>query len=179
MPKYYLTFGIKYAEELHPYFHNAHPDGWVEFESQSENDARVEAYDLFEDKWAFIYNEKNFNPTNFRAGRIATAKEIKEEDTENLLFYKKHTNGSKNSIAIVSEIEIINTLSPDKMMVMNNVSQLFGSLATFPRSDKFHKRIEDCMENISHGLPGGDEEVQYILKLKESIYNLIIAIKSR
>ena len=157
----------------------AHPDGWVEFESQSENDARVEAYDLFEDKWAFIYNEKNFNPTNFRAGRIATAKEIKEEDTENLLFYKKHTNGSKNSIAIVSEIELINTLSPDKMMVMNNVSKLFGSLATFPRSDKFHKRIEDCIENISHGLPGGDEEVQYIINLKSKINDLITAIKSR
>ena len=65
------------------------------------------------------------------------------------------------------------------MMVMNNIGQLFGSLATFPRSDKFHKRIDDCMENISNGLPGGDEEVQYIINLKAKINDLITAIKSR
>lgn len=176
MPKYYLTFGTKYAEEQHPYFHNAHPDGWVEIESQSEMEARVEAYDLFEDKWAFIYDEKNFNPTNFRAGRIATAKEIKEEDTENLLFYKKHTNGSKNSIAIVSEVEFINTLPPEKMMVMNNVNKIFNHISTFTRIDKFKKKVDDCMENISRGLPDGDEQVRYIINLKNKTNDLITAV---
>lgn len=178
MPKYYLTFGIQYAEEQHPYFHNAHPDGWVEIESQSEMEARVEAYDLFEDKWAFIYDEKNFNPTNFRAGRIATAKEIKEEDTENLLFYKKHTNGSKNSIAIISEVEFINTLSPEKMMVMNNVNKIFNHISTFTRIDKFKKKVDDCMENISKGLPGGDKYIRYIINLKNKINDVITAVIS-
>ena len=110
LPKYYVTFGVMYSEEEHPYFPNAHPDGWVEIESPSENEARIEAYNLFNDKWAFIYNENNFDPTKYPAGRIATVKEIKDFDTENLLYYKVKSDSS-NTIVIVSETEHKNTLS--------------------------------------------------------------------
>jgi len=175
LPKYYVTFGVMYSEEEHPYFPNAHPDGWVEIESPSENEARIEAYNLFNDKWAFIYNENNFDPTKYPAGRIATVKEIKDFDTENLLYYKVKSDSS-NTIVIVSETEHKNTLSPDKMMVMNNVSQLFSQLSTFPRTDKFEKRIDNCMETILHGLPRDGNEIQYTINLKEKILDLIKAI---
>ena|ERR1700741_1545588 len=143
MPKYYVTFGAQYAEEEHPHF-SCHPDGWIEIEAPSEHDARIEAHNCFGDKWAFLYTEKNFNPSMYPAGRLATIEEVKEHDKdENKLYYKKNESAIKIPMVITSETEKQNTLTPEQLMIMNNIANLISNHTMFPRVDKYNKRTDE------------------------------------
>jgi hypothetical protein len=58
--KFFVTFGSQYRYEEHPYFTDAHPDGWVEIEAEDETQAREMAWSLFGDHWSFIYGDYEF-----------------------------------------------------------------------------------------------------------------------
>lgn len=55
---FYVTFGQKYREEIHP--QGAHPDGWTEVHADSELDARRKVVEHYGTKWAFLYDESDF-----------------------------------------------------------------------------------------------------------------------
>lgn len=179
MATYYLTFGPKYATEEHPHFPHAHPDGWVEITANSELDARNEVYNCLGYKWAFIYNDKNFNPVMYSAGRIATLDEIKEQYAATLF----KPESSKNPMTISSEVEHNNKLTPEKMMVLNNMSALLSKMGSDPRMDKFGKKIDETMSNVLSGLSPTketrQEDIEYCLNVKDKFYDFIEAIMAR
>lgn len=58
MKRYYLTFGQKYRQNLHPLAVNGiypHPDGWVTIEADTYDEAKEIAYVTFGVHWSFIY----------------------------------------------------------------------------------------------------------------------------
>ncbi len=153
MPKYYLTFGVQYTNNSHPYVPSIDPNGYVQIDAVSESDARAEAHSIFGDKWAFLYPEKNWSEKNtrhFPLGQIATLDEIKALKLDSFFYLQNKKAVPDNQI--VSEKEFSETLSPAQLMVMNNVSTLFNRMATFPRVDKYDKEIEAAMQNIRDGL---------------------------
>jgi hypothetical protein len=69
---FYFTFGQKYADEKHPKYPNAHPNGWVRVEANSYAEARSFAvYSLFGEYFSNQYTEENWKPEFFPAGEIA------------------------------------------------------------------------------------------------------------
>lgn len=66
MENFYLTFGIKYPTEPHPYWTGADHSGWVRITAQSECFARLIAKQFFGDDWAFLYPEAHFDTTDSR-----------------------------------------------------------------------------------------------------------------
>lgn len=57
MPKFYVTFGQKYAHEQHPRDSRVHPDGYVLIrDAADENDAYEKAHNAFGPFYAFCYN---------------------------------------------------------------------------------------------------------------------------
>ena len=59
MATFYITFG------------QSHPlrNGWVEIAASDRDRARHAAFDRFGQKWAMLYDETNFNPSYFPAGK--------------------------------------------------------------------------------------------------------------
>lgn len=53
--EYRITFGVRYADEPHPLFLPAHPDGWVAVLAVSEDAARRLVHARIGNAWAFIY----------------------------------------------------------------------------------------------------------------------------
>lgn len=54
----YITFGIKYADEPHPTFPAAHPDGWLTVVNAADHEAaRAAAVEALGTAWAFDYIE--------------------------------------------------------------------------------------------------------------------------
>jgi len=72
---YYVTFGQRYRIEPHPILSNAHPDGWVEVESDSEADARRLTFHHLKNRWAFMYRADEFIPDLHDRGCIARINE--------------------------------------------------------------------------------------------------------
>ena len=60
MKTYYLTFGQKYPWR----------NGWVEVIAPDYETARKYVCEVFEDKWAFLYQEQDFKKEMFRAGKL-------------------------------------------------------------------------------------------------------------
>lgn len=58
---FYLTFGLKYPEEPHPYWSGADGKGWVRISANDEEEARDIAFQFFGPRWAFIYPEDKFD----------------------------------------------------------------------------------------------------------------------
>ena len=58
--KYYLTFGQQSP------FRN----GWVEVEAASYRKARTMVYDVLENHWSMLYEEKEFEKEYFPLGKI-------------------------------------------------------------------------------------------------------------
>ena len=63
---YFLTFGVN-----HPL-----SDNWIEIEAPNHEIARSRAFSNFGDKWAFVYEEKRFEPKYCPMGKVG--KTIKE-----------------------------------------------------------------------------------------------------
>lgn len=177
MPKYYVTFGLGYDIEKHPHVPGINPDSYVEVEAISELDARSEVFNIFGDKWAFLYHEKNFDKSFFPKGKFATLEEIKDWKLDTFHYLQKGAN-TNNPVSITSEKEMENTLNKEQLMIMNNVVSLFSTMATFPRVDKYHNYIKEFEENIKKGLSEKDGSIskhneefcQYLIdKIKELI----------
>jgi hypothetical protein len=71
---YCVTFGNKYLTEPHPFFPQAHPDGWVEVEAPGYSEARKIIYENLGDKWAFMYREDQIRKEYFPLGKIGELK---------------------------------------------------------------------------------------------------------
>lgn len=64
---FYLTFGVQYSREPHPYWAGAHPDGWVQIHTKDESTARQLARRYFGQRWSMLYDNLNFNPVENKA----------------------------------------------------------------------------------------------------------------
>lgn len=65
MKTFYVTFGQKYRHEPHPVLPEAHPDGYLAIEADTEEQARAKAFELTGGKFAFMYQtepERAFYP---------------------------------------------------------------------------------------------------------------------
>ena len=60
LQKFYLTFGVKYSHEPHPFWPGATPRGWVLIEAATEERARGLAYLYFKESWSMLYPENHF-----------------------------------------------------------------------------------------------------------------------
>lgn len=168
MPKYYVTFGLKYATETHPHVPGINPDSYVEVDAISELDARTEVFNIFGDKWAFIYNESKFNKDSFPRGKFATLEEIKTMKYDTFYYIQNGVLNS-NPIIIASETENDHTLTIEQMMVMNNIVNLVTTMSTFPRVDKFKNYIMEFQDNISKGLMKEEKLSDKNKKFAESV----------
>lgn len=61
-----ITFGSQYSYQEHPYFEDAHPDGWIEIEAEDEESAREMAFSLFGTAWSFLYEQEYFEKESRR-----------------------------------------------------------------------------------------------------------------
>jgi len=68
MPKYYLTVGLKYKYEEHPF--NLHPDYFYLFEAENIDDAREFINKCIGSKWAFIYGLNEIHKQFFKGGEL-------------------------------------------------------------------------------------------------------------
>jgi len=70
--EWFVTFGMRYAHETHPYFPDAHPDGWVVIEADTYEEARRIAVRRLGPFWAFVYGEDDPpSPELFPRGELA------------------------------------------------------------------------------------------------------------
>lgn len=68
---YYVTFGMMYRYERHPYWMWAHPDGWLRVMAPDEEAARDLLRRCIGTRYAFIYEEGRFNTNGFTLEEIA------------------------------------------------------------------------------------------------------------
>lgn len=61
MRNFYLTFGVKYRHEPHPFWKGADPSGWVTIVAGSEPEARRTASLYFGEAWSMLYPDNHFN----------------------------------------------------------------------------------------------------------------------
>ena len=66
----YLTFGVGYCDEPHPYLDAAHPDGWLRVRGHTYGEALDAAFALTRGKHAFDYPADRFNPANYPRGEL-------------------------------------------------------------------------------------------------------------
>jgi hypothetical protein len=64
--KFYVTFGVQYAHEQHPYWQGADPDGWLLVLAPDEEAARNLVRTFIGLKWAFLYDASRFNESEDR-----------------------------------------------------------------------------------------------------------------
>lgn len=87
MENFYLTFGVKYPTEPHPYWTGADHSGWVRITAQSDYFARLIAKQFFGDAWAFIYPETHFDTSDsrrhFRKGELLHLKQMNTPASKN------------------------------------------------------------------------------------------------
>lgn len=57
----YLTFGVKYEHEPHPYWSGANPNGWVVIRAKDHTAARRLAARYFGRSWSTTYDSLSFN----------------------------------------------------------------------------------------------------------------------
>lgn len=58
---WYLTFGVQYAREPHPFGpKGGNPNGFVTVKAQSEAEARDQVMGLIGTKWSMLYSESEF-----------------------------------------------------------------------------------------------------------------------
>lgn len=66
----YISFGCRYATEVHPVFAEAHPDGVLKVVGDNYSDCRSRAYNALNGRFAFDYTEEEFEESrhHFPAG---------------------------------------------------------------------------------------------------------------
>lgn len=71
MKEYRVTFGTKYEHEPHPYFEDAHPDGWVSIWAETEEAAYEAAFRCLGQNWAFLYPAEEVTLRTYPRGELA------------------------------------------------------------------------------------------------------------
>lgn len=69
---FYVTFGMKYRYEAHPYWPGAHPDGWLEVIAPDAGQAAILVHQCVGNAYAFMYPADRFEPKWHPMGRLAT-----------------------------------------------------------------------------------------------------------
>lgn len=54
--RWYVTFGVGYAREPHPFLNVAHPDCWVEVVAPNEGEARYRTIEVLGRAWSHMYS---------------------------------------------------------------------------------------------------------------------------
>lgn len=72
LQNFYVTFGMMYRYEKHPYWEWAHPDGWLLVKAPDEEAARLLLRQCIGNRYAFIYTEGRLKQEYHPMGRIAT-----------------------------------------------------------------------------------------------------------
>lgn len=82
LTKFFLTFGVQYRHEQHPFWAGAHPDGWLTVMAPDEDAARRLIRPYIGNRYAFIYEESRFKPEYHPLGELAviTARGSDRED---------------------------------------------------------------------------------------------------
>jgi hypothetical protein len=70
MGDYFLTFGVKYNSEPHPYWPECNPKGWVRIMARDDEEARTIAVERFGLDWSQLTPAAYFRPTYFPAGEL-------------------------------------------------------------------------------------------------------------
>jgi hypothetical protein len=70
MPEFMVTFGQRYAHEIHPRFGDAHPDGWVTVEAADYGQARARVIGWLGREWSWLYTADDFQPEFFPRGEL-------------------------------------------------------------------------------------------------------------
>lgn len=70
MNSYYVTFGVQYAQEIHPSWGGFHPDGWLRVVAEDYQVARAVVTGLLGSKWAFMYEESDFDSSYHPRGEL-------------------------------------------------------------------------------------------------------------
>ena len=60
MNEYVVTFGQKYAREIHPLLPGVHPDNWVVIEAPSLDAAREAAYGALDELFCDVYSPESW-----------------------------------------------------------------------------------------------------------------------
>lgn len=72
---FYLTFGLQYEYETHPYWAGADPSGWVKILAKNSSAAEALARAYFGDRYAFLYPATHFDISaerkHFAKGELA------------------------------------------------------------------------------------------------------------
>lgn len=71
----YLTFGVGYCDEPHPYLDAAHPDGWLRVRGHTYGEALDAAFALTRGKHAFDYPPQSETPPGGSRTGIRKAKQ--------------------------------------------------------------------------------------------------------
>jgi hypothetical protein len=73
LKSFYVTFGVRYAHEPHPYWKGAHPDGWLTVQAPDEEAARLLVRTFIGLKWSMMYDSLNWRPEgSFSRRTLAT-----------------------------------------------------------------------------------------------------------
>ncbi|QWY82831.1 hypothetical protein PP641_gp091 [Arthrobacter phage SilentRX] len=72
---FYVTFGMMYRHEKHPFWTGAHPDGWLEVQAPDEDAARELVRRYIGNRYAFIYDKLRFDPKWHPLGALASIKD--------------------------------------------------------------------------------------------------------
>lgn len=70
MNNYYLTFQLKYKDEKHPILGWISSDGYYLVKANSYSEAREKVTKELGSDWAFLYDEKHFEPEWFPLGKM-------------------------------------------------------------------------------------------------------------
>jgi hypothetical protein len=66
LQRFFVTFGVMYRHETHPYWAGAHPDGWLLVLAPDEEAARHRVRMFIGLKWAFLYDVQRFRDDDVR-----------------------------------------------------------------------------------------------------------------
>lgn len=97
MNKYYVTFGVMYAQDEHPFFADAHPDGYILILAHEYMDAREIAYRELGKHWASMYFANEFKPGEFSRGELARYQQTAEYSPDRGVQYERV--GAKDSVS--------------------------------------------------------------------------------
>lgn len=63
---FYVTFGVQYRQRQHP--QGMHPDGYAIIVADDAHEARMKAWEVFGEQWAFMYDHLDLDRDHFNPG---------------------------------------------------------------------------------------------------------------
>lgn len=70
LKNFYTTFGVQYSQVPHPMGEHIHPNGYGVIQAVDRDTAYAAAFVRYEQRWAFLYNEDDFDASYHPLGCI-------------------------------------------------------------------------------------------------------------